>query len=239
MVKITEKRTEKIEPTKIDIDLLTSVGKVISDECPKDHKVSIVIVSNSRDLETDDYRELKKMEIPASTRFIGMSVNEKEEEFRIPWTKPIEVAIDMAFPKKNSRVSVRGNNATWVQGVSERLFEEFDKKKLMHRYIAKYEFSRVAISMAVAALFVTVLGFALLRFAVNPPLVSLVVLGVWYAVIMLLRRFFDWLFPYFDIDNPDFRPRKFRKAAVGLLLGSGIVGILIEWGLRLISIPSG
>jgi hypothetical protein len=239
MVKVTEKRTEKIEPTKIDMSLLVNVGQVISEECPKDHKVSIVIVSNSRDIETDDYRELKNMEIPADTRFIRMSADEGDEEFRIPWTKPIEVAMDVDFPRKNSRVSVRGNNATWVQGVSERLVKEFDKKKLMHRYIAKYEFSRVAASMAVTALLVTVLGFALLRFAVNPSLVSLIAIGLWYAVTMLLKRFFDWLFPYFDIDNPDFRPRKFRKAAVGLLLGSGIVGILIEWGLRLILVPSG
>jgi hypothetical protein len=43
----------------------------------------------------------------------------------------------------------------------------------------------------------------------------------------LLKRFFDWVFPYFEIGNEDFKPRKFRKVAFGILITSGVLPAIV------------
>ena len=108
MVKITDKRTEKIQPTKIDSDLLFSVGKIMQEACPKGFKISVVINSDSKDIETETCEELRNLEIPADTYFVQLSID--NESTSLPWENPVDITMDMRFPKKNSRIRVRGND---------------------------------------------------------------------------------------------------------------------------------
>jgi hypothetical protein len=199
------------------------------ERCPKGYKVSIAVNADSKDIESENYKELEKLEIPVDTYSINLAVD--TEETSLPWENPIQITIDMQSPKK-SRIRVRGNETVWVKTVSSGLVQEFEKKKLMYRHIAKYEPLRLISAFVSSALLMTVLGFALLRLPVEPSIVFIVVAVLFYGVAMLLKRFFDWVFPYFEIDSNDFKPRKFRKATLGLLWGSGIIGIFIEWVLR-------
>jgi hypothetical protein len=234
MVKITAKRTEKIQPTKVDNDLLFRVGQIMHSECPENQKTSIMINADSKDIESDNFEEIKGIEIPADTYFIHMAIC--PEDIDLPWENPIDISIDSKFPIKNSRIRVRGNDETWVQGVSDRIVKEFSRKKLMHRPIAEYEFIRLTTSIGSSALLMTVLGLALLRFLVPSSVVTAFVAILFYVVVIGLKRFFDWLFPYFEIDNDAFKPRKFRRIALSLIWGSGFVGIIIEMALRYVGL---
>lgn len=233
MVKITDKRTEKIQPTKIDNDLLFSVSRIMQEACPEGFKVSVVINSDSKDIETETNEELREQEIPADTYFVHLSID--NESVAVPWENPVDITIDTKFPEKNSRIRVRGNDPTWVLGVSERLVSEFNKKKLGYRHLAKYENLRFTISILLAGLFAALLALGMARI---PGLGTfygfLVIITVFYAMMVLLRRFLDWVFPYFEIVNEEFKPRKFRKLALGILLGSGVSGIIVDLVLRYI-----
>jgi hypothetical protein len=234
MVKITEKRTEKIKPTKIDNDLLFRLGGILNSECADNQKVFVTINADCKDIECENHLELKDIEIPADTYFVHMGVTPEDED--LSWENPIDISIDMKFPIKNSKISVRGNKEALVRGISATIVKELNRKKLMHRYFAQYSFLRLATSIGSSVLLMTVLGLALLRFSINPSYVSLFLAALFYVVVVLLNHFFTWVFPYFEIDNDDFKPRKFRKAALGLLWGSGFLGIVIEIALKSLGI---
>ncbi len=240
MVKISEKRTIQIPPTKIDNKLLSNIGQILKDECPKDHEVSIQINADSRDIETEDVKEIANMDIPSDTYSIEMLMElppilaamtsfagEKDIE------KSIEVVMDLKSPEKKSKIRVKGKNATWVQGVAERIVKVIEKNRLVHRHIARYEQIRFAMSMGTSALLSLALGFAVWFFSKELSMAFLVSFLFFYVLAYSLKRFFDWLFPYFDIENPDFKPRKVRKWAVGILWSSGILTNLIFWILSL------
>jgi hypothetical protein len=228
MVKITEKRTEKIPPSRIDNDLLFNLGQIMDEVRPtKNHVVSTIINTDTRDIESEDYKELKEgIKLTADTYRILMGLS--TEELDVPWENAIYISIDTQSPKKRSRIRVRSNDSTWVQGVSDRLFEEFKKKRLNHRHIALYESLRLGISIGSSMLIMTVLGLALIEFPIIASFTTVVLLVLFYPMTLLLKRGFDWLFPYFEIDVADFKPSKYRKKILGLLWGSGFLGIIIE-----------
>jgi hypothetical protein len=230
MVKITEKRTEKIQPTKIDNDLLFNVGEIMNEVCPPSFKVSFVINADSKDIESEDYKELKNLQIPVDTYFVHMAID--SESSSVPWKNPIDVSIDTKFPLKNSRIRLRGNDPTWVIGAALRLTEQFERKKLSYRHFARSEALRSVASFISSLLLMTALGLALLRLPIEPIYVFFTFIFLFYFFMALLKRFFDWLFPYFEIANDNFKPRKFRKLALSLLWGSGLLGIIIDMVLR-------
>jgi len=232
MVKISEKRTIKIPPTKIDGNLLFNVGKILKDECPKQYEISIRINADSRDIETGNYEELKDLEIPADTYKIVMETRSEIE--MNPTDFPIRIEIDTVIPKKNSKIQVKGENATWVQGVGERIFRAFEKNKLLHRHIAKFENVRLVMSIITSALLSLAVGFAIWYCSKEFVWAFYTAFLSFYLFVYILKRFFDWLFPYFDIINEDFKPRKVRKWALTLLWSSGILTNIIFY---LLSLP--
>jgi hypothetical protein len=226
MVRISQKRTTDIPPVKIDNDLLFKIGNILKEECPKDGTVEVSINSDSMDIGIENVEELKGLEIPADTYKILMVldhvIHPADED--IP---EISIAIDTKSPRKESKIRVNGQNATRVKGVSERLCEKFNENRLSYRYIAKYENLRLLLGMATSALLSYVTGFALWYFTQNLNSVVFFVAGFFYAFSMLLKRAYDWLFPYFEIDNKNFKPKRIRKWALAILWGSGLIPTVI------------
>lgn len=242
MVKISEKRSVTIPPTRIDTDLLVKVGQMLKEECSEMHAsklayVSIELNAESRDIATNHCEELEKIAIPSDTYHVSMRVFSAKKLASnsttlttltpiINWTNPIEVEIDVRRPK-NSKIRVKGEKATWVQGVTEGIVSLFEKKRLGYRHIAKYEIIRTALSMISSALLTYVSGYCLWLLKIEPFYILLFIMGFFYAMSMLVKRFFDWVFPYFEIASEDFMPRKVRKWALALLWGSGLLPTII------------
>jgi len=220
-VNITEKSSSSIAPTRIDKELLMEVGEILKQECKEDCKVSIELYSDSKDIETGDSKAFQDLPIPADTYEVRMEIISYDDY------DPVEIEIDTKKPK-NCKIRVMGENATWVRGASRRLTEAFEKKKLGYRHIAKYEPIRLFMSMVASALLSYVVGFGLLysKFF-EPSYVMLFVVAFFYAMSLLIKRFFDWIFPYFEIGSGDFKPRKFRKIALAILWGSGILPTIL------------
>ena len=220
-VNIREKRSSRSAPTRIDKELLVELGQILKQECKKDCEISIELDADSKEIETEDSKTFDNVTIPADTYAVTMGIFSYEEY------NPVEIEIDIKKPT-DSKIRVMGENATWVQGVSERLAKAFEKKKLGYRPIAKYEWIRLVMSMIASGFLSYASGFAIWYFKLFEPLYVIVyVLTFFYAMSMLIKRFFDWVFPYFEIGSEDFRPRKFRKLLLAILWGSGIIPTIL------------
>lgn len=217
---IREKRSISIAPTRIDKELLVEVGQILKQECKKDCEVSIELDADSREIETEDSKTFEKVTIPADTYAVTMSIFSYEDY------NPVEIEIDIKKPK-DSKIRVMGENATWVQGVSDRLIKEFDKKKLAYRYIARYEPVRLLMSIVTSVLLSYVTGFALWLLKIDFSTIILSIAVFFYALTVSIKRFFDWVFRYFELGSEDFKPRKFRKLILAILWGSGIISTIL------------
>jgi len=226
MVKISEKRSLSIPPTRIDKELLTKVGRILKAHCPKEHEISIQVYSDYRNIITEDFEELKSenVEIPSDTYKIEMTIRHHQ----IVGKTPIQIEMDLRRPR-DSKLRVMGENATWVHGVTELLSEAFSKKKLGYSYIAKSKNLRSLISLATSLLLAYAIGSVVLFFGIESEIafgsgaISLLV------AMSLTDRFFDWVFPYFEIESEDFLPPKVRKWTLAILWGSGIIPSILLW----------
>jgi hypothetical protein len=231
MVRISLKRTIDIPPVRIDNDLLFKMGKILEEACPKEGKVRVGIQSDSMDIGIEGIEELKSIEIQSDIYQIDMGFN---QELYLDEDAPdISIKIDIKFPKKESHIRVYGQNATWVQGVSERLCKEFNDNKLSYGIISKYPNLRFLLALATSALLSYVVGNGFWYLTANTSYTVVFVAGFFYAFSIVLNRFYDWLFPYFELDSKNFKPKKYRKLTLAILWGSGILPTII---LRLLGI---
>lgn len=222
MVKISEKRSLNIPPTRIDKELLIKVGQILKAECPKEHEISIQVYSDSRNIITENSEEFKNIEIPSDTYRIEMTIRHPI----VLGKTPIQIEMDLRRPK-NSKFRVMGENATWVHGVTELLSEAFEKKKLGYSYIAKSKNLRSLMSFATSLLLAYTIGSVVLFFNIEYNTAFTSGLISFLVAIGLTDRFFNWVFPYFEIGNEDFSPPKVRKWALTILWGSGILPMII------------
>jgi hypothetical protein len=230
MVKITAKRSENILPTRIDKDALSKLGQILKKECSDKQSLSISLYSDSSDIEIEDCKEFQNVEVPSDTYSIRMALSDIVEFHSIGGfivgANPIEIWMDMRQPK-NSKVRVKGENNTWVSGVTSEIMKAFERKKLGYWFIAKYEFTRTLLSWFSSAVFGFYLGFALWHFGLEIFYAFIIALAFFGVMTSLLKRFFDWVFPYFEIGNDDFKPRKFRRAVFGILITSGLLPAIL------------
>lgn len=225
---IREKRSTSICPTRLDQELLVDVGQILREECKKEEGISIELDADSREIETEDSTEFAQIDIPSDTYSIRMVIYSDDEYY-----DPVEIEIDLRKPT-NSRIRVMGENATWVQGVSDRLTTAFEKKKLGYRHLAKYPLLRFTSSILTSILLSYVVGLALWIVTAEPTYVIMFVAVFFYAMAMLIKKFFDWVFPYFEIASSDFLPKRVRKWALTRLFGSGIVPAIV---FKLLGLP--
>lgn len=232
MVKIREKSSITIRPTRIDKQLLVNLGRILKEECPEEHEIGIELQADSRDIKTEDYEEFKNLEIPSDiyvikmrTKFGSLSLA-VDEILENKIVKGMQIEIDLRRPK-NSKIRITGDNATWVRGVGGRLFEAFEKKKLGYRYVAEHGNVRAILSLMSSILLAYTIGSILWLFKIEFSYVA--IFSVVFFVVMqdLLKRFFDWVFPYFEIESEDFLPPKVRKWALAILWGSGILPAIL------------
>jgi len=234
MVRISEKRSMRIPPVKIDNGLLVSVGEILKAECSENSVFSFGLYADSKDIETEDSKEFEKIDIPPDTYAIEMTATTYATTSNVdveePWEEnPIEIEIDIRKPK-NSQIRVRGEKGTWVAGVSDSIVKVFEKKRLGYRHIASNEIARMVMAVISSILLSYVSGFAfliLLPSEANAVYFLGFVAAFFYLMTLILKRFFDWVFPYFEIDSAEFLPRKVRKWALFLLWGSGIIPTII------------
>lgn len=230
MVRIREKRSVKIPPTKIDKELLAKVGQILRTECPKDSEISIKLYADSRDIETEDVKEIPNIDIPSDAYLIEMMTGHLYKGI-LPNTSEVSensIQIKIDFGRtQDSKIRIIGKNPTWVRGVTEGLLEAFKKKKLGYSFIAKHDTVRRIMSWFTSALLAASSGYTLWSLQIELPYVS--VFGIIFFAVMIdiLKRFFDWVFPYFEIATEDFMPRKVRKIALGILWGSGILQTIL------------
>jgi hypothetical protein len=229
MVRVSEKRSMRIPPVKIDKGLLVSVGEILKAECSEHSIFSFALYADSKDIETEDSKEFNEIEIPPDTYAIEMTATAYaakslvEEE---PWENPIEIEIDIRKPK-NSQIRVRGEKRSWVAGVSDSIVKAFERKRLGYRHIASNEVTRSVMAVISSVLLTYVSGFALSLFHVEALYLLMFIASFFYFMTLILKRFFDRVFPYFEIDNEEFLPRKVRKWALLLLWSSGIIPAII------------
>lgn len=222
MVKISEKRSMSISPTRIDKELLTKVGQILNTECPEEHGISIQVFSDSRNIITENPEEFKNIEIPSDTYRIEMTIRHP----MVLGKTPIQIEMDLRRPK-NSRFRVMGENATWVHGVTELLSEAFSKKKLGYSYIAKSKNLRSLMSFATSLLLAYSIGSIVLFFGIESEIAFVSGIISLLVAMSLTDRFFDWVFPYFEIESEDFLPPKVRKWTLTILWGSGIIPTIL------------
>jgi len=236
MVKRSAKKSVGIPPIRIDNDFFGKLGKVLRTECP-DYLVHISIFSDSIDIEsedkvTEDYKEFEKEEIPSDTYRISITSYRGNKPSK---TLPVEIEIDCRQPK-NSKIRVYGEKTGWVEGTTKTLLDVFNKKRLGYRHIAKYSSVRAIISWVSSGFLAFAVGY-LLSIKIEFLYVAIGTLISFAVFLETLRRFYYWVFPYFEIGNEDFKPKKFRKLAWGILAASGILqGIIIAIITKLLGI---
>jgi hypothetical protein len=234
MVKRNAKKSVEIPPTRIDNDFFVKLGKVLKTECPN-YLVHISLFSDSIDIQSEDkipedYTEFEKEEIPTDTYKISITsyprkaytdMEEPSETF------PVEIEIDCQQPRK-SKIRIHGEKAGWVEGTTKTILDVFKKKRLGYRHIAKYSSVRAAISWISAGFLAFAVGYLLWSIKIEALYYGIGTLISFAIFIETLRRFYDWVFPYFEIGNEDFKPKKFRKLAYGILVASyGIIQTII------------
>lgn len=111
MVEIREKRSVSIPPIRIDKELFVRVGDILKAECPKKHRLSIEIDADSKEIKTEEPKELESIEIPSDIYSITMNIY--SEELKLEFFSPVEIEIDLRRPK-NSKIRIMGKDATWV-----------------------------------------------------------------------------------------------------------------------------
>lgn len=230
MVRIREKRSVKIPPTKIDKELLGDIGQILKAERPQKSEISIKLYADSRDIETEDVKETANMDIPSDTYLIEMMTGHLYLSILADTSEvsenSIQVKIDLGRPQ-DSKIRIIGKKSTWVRGVTEGLLEAFKKKKLGYSFIAKHDTVRRIMSWLSSALLAVASGYILLSLRIEAVYVFVFGILLFAVMIDILKRFFDWVFPYFEIASDDFMPRKVRKIALGILWGSGIVPTIV------------
>jgi hypothetical protein len=139
---------------------------------------------------------------------------------------PVEIEIDCRQPK-NSKIRVYGEKRGWVEGTTKTLLDVFNKKRLGYRHIAKYSSVRAIISWVSSGFLAFTVGYVLWSIKIEALQVGIGTFVSFRIFLETLRRFYGWVFPYFEIGNEDFKPKKFRKLAWGILAASGILQAII------------
>jgi len=71
------------------------------------------------------------------------------------------------------------------------------------------------------------IGSVLWFFKIEAGYVFLFGLAFFFIMTELTKRFFNWVFPYFEIESKQFLPPKVRKLTLTILFGSGIIPALV------------
>jgi len=216
MSKIIEKRTVKIPPVRVDKMLIREIGKLLeSEELCKD-RLSYSLDSKTQDLESKKVDDFVKANWGSELNEIKI-----ETDYESP-----RVRVEIDFRRTYmSEFSVSGTDATWVNGITNRMHDIFEKYRHSYYRIKTSWLMKLLVTIIVTAVLVYpifLLVYPLIR--ENASFVFLIIFPAGYGG---LGVFFliDWLLPYFEYQET--LQKRLRMWIWILLFSSGLIPAII------------
>lgn len=230
MPEITEKRTVRIPPCKVNKKLIEEIGKFLEGE---DLEMSYSLDSRTKTIRSNDVNDfigadwgsdLKEIVIGSVTRHVWRSSEEGVTEQHE--SRSVDIRINFSSPKL-SEFSVSYENAVWVDGIFRQIESIFEKYKLNYSFLHTARLSGIY-RLSLAIITTSTLSYPIYLFSnANPSIEFLSDFLVIFAIFgfIALLSFINWVFPRFEYeDNLQKRVRKWIWIA---LFGSGIVPSII------------
>lgn len=218
--KITEKRTVAIPPCRIEKALIREIGELLEkDDLCKDN-VNYILDSKTRDIQSKRVKDFIEADWGSNIRNISIATSYLE--------KP-EVRITIDFEHYFlSEFSVSGENATWVNGLSDQIGDTFRKYNQNITKVRTNPLIKVPLIIVISSVLVYPLLLAFSPF-IKPDrlleyyvLVGFILSAVFFVAINAL---INWLFPYYEYGQT--LQKSARKWIWFVLFGSGIIPAII------------
>ena len=245
---VTEKRTIKIPPCKIDKGLIREIGQIMEMESEKireevirdaersgiknakkfvddmlssEYFPSYVLKAKSRDVESHKIEHFVDTKWPPDTYTISLSLGGRAFARDVGINVEINLESTMA---KRSRVSVSGRDATWVHGIADRIEQIIRTKKLGYGAFVDHEILRVTTYI------ILLLGGLGVAYFVSPTVMEERYNSIWVFYFVLgvgfLEGIFRQLYPRFEFGGEPF-PKKIRKWIWTIVVGSGVISAIV------------
>ena len=252
MLKITEKRTFRIPPCKIDRELVRDIGKILEKETPEIRKRMITDVIRGTDFKSEEKAREYLDEIAANQHLPVYVLEAKSRDVRsrnidhfidTKWPKDtsamqlslgggiyaeeteIRIALFLEYGKmKESRGSVSGTDATWVHGIADQIEEIFRNKRLGYAPFVEKGMLRSMIFFILLLVAFGVTHYYVLPVAIEDNLSWIVMYFI--VGILFLEYLFRMLYPRFEFGEAPL-PKKIRKWILAAIAGSGIISAII------------
>jgi hypothetical protein len=219
MSKITAKRTKKIPPCTIDKNLIKKVGTLLENDKSCNGRIEYKLDAKTSDVQASNVGDFIRADWGSDVNSITIRTN----DFKSP-----EVRITFDFHRLFfNKFSVSGENATWVNGITNRLENIIEKNKV------KYHLIKTSLIIRTSLAFISVLALIIPIFLFLNS-ISIIKESNWqyslsFIIFMFgfwgMNEFIQWLFPYFDYG--DSLQKSMRKWIWVILFGSGIVPTII------------
>ncbi len=206
MSSITSKITIPIKPTRIEKGLINELGELLENE---NLKLQYHLDSKSQEISSSSVQEFISLDWGKDIQGITISTGYCEDPY---------VKIEMNFNRSYSRECfISGKNATWVNGVANRIVEILEKYRLSYAPLKTNWLIKIFVPIILALIlaYPIQLVFGLL----TREGLTLAYLLVQFSAIGLYL-FIQWLFPYFEYGKSI---QKFMQKAIWfIIVGSGI-----------------
>jgi hypothetical protein len=224
---ITEIREFKIQPCKIDKELIGSIGAILESDpaCQKEKKV-YTLESSFRKIESDNSRDFTSTEWPNDATRMQIAIGTY-------YPLLVSIQIDFKSPGQGS-VKVSSSDATWANGISKRIEEAFVRKKLGYSSFIEDAISRGAVSLGTWFSLSIAFTFSILKANSNQGIIldfaavfsPLFIVGGPVGGIWIIYYFLGWLFPKYEFGET--LQKRLRKWIWSLLVGSGLIAWIID-----------
>lgn len=223
---ITEIREFKIQPCKVNKELIGLVGTILESDTtyPKEKKM-YALESRFRKIESDNSRDFIATEWPNDAIRIAIGMGN---------SYPLIVSIQINFKPSEGTVKVSSSDATWANGISKRIEEAFVRKKLGYSGLIEDALSRWAATIVTWLSLSAALTFLILKAYRNSGTILdftqvfwlLFILGGFLGGAWVIYYFLGWLFPKYEFGETV--QKRLRKWIWSLLIGSGLIAWVID-----------
>jgi len=228
MSKIIEKRIIKIPPCYVDRNLIESIGTIIEDGFPdEDAEIKYSLDGSSIEIKSSNVINFISTKWPDLVNKISIQAGHYHDS--------PSIGLDFDFKSKSVReLEIYGEDATWVNGIADRLEREIQNHKLGHSFFIEIGLLKLPVailSVISISWFLSVILYPLFKFFnFQYTQMNIFIFCVGAGSIIgwiFMMIFLDWLFPRYEYGEK-FIQKKIRKYIMMFLTGSGIVSYIFQ-----------
>jgi len=217
MSKVTAKRTVKIPPCRIEKDLIREIGELLEKEELCKGRMYYRLDTKMSDVQSSKVNDFVKADWESDINKIELGTT----DYQLP---RVGVNFDFRRPEY-SKFSVSGENATWVNGITNRIENKIKKYKLKYytiktNWLVKLPLTSAILVVLVYPIFLWLNSIPTIKENLFILIWLMFAFGFWGIYYLI-----QWLFPYFDYG--DTLQKSMRKWIWVILFGSGIVPTII------------